>query len=57
MIDVESRLAQTQRLALKAGRPTTLKWIYNPKDEMTGAWCDGIWFPKGELMALSTLGK
>ena len=55
VIDVESRLAQTQRAALQAGRSTALKWEYNAKDEMMGAFCDGVWFGRDELMALSTL--
>ena len=56
MIDVESRLARTQRNALRAGRSSALKWKYNAQDAMLGAFCDGVWFARDELMALSTLG-
>lgn len=55
VIDVESRLAETQRLALRAGRSTALSWQYDDKDEMVGAFCDGTFFPREELLCLSTL--
>ena len=56
VIDVtESRLARTQRAALLAGRSTEIKWQYDDKDEMIGAICDGVWFAREELLALSTL--
>ena len=41
--------------ALRAGRSTKLSWHYDGRDELTGAFCDGVWFPRDELMALSTL--
>ncbi len=58
MIDVvESRLAKKQRAALLAGRSTNLRWCYDDAtDELKGAYCDGEWFPRAELLALSTLG-
>ena len=56
MIDVaDSRLAKTQRAALHAGRSTSIKWQYDAHDNMTGAYCDGVWFEKDELLKLSTL--
>lgn len=55
MIDVESRLKNTQRAAHLAGRKTHLSWQYDVYDNMLGAYCDGIWFPAAELLALSTL--
>lgn len=56
VIDVaESRLANTQRAALRAGRSTKLSWQYDEKDQLTGAICDGQWFGRAELVALSTL--
>jgi len=56
VIDVDdSRLAATQRAAHKQGRSTTLPWVYDANDEMRGAYCDKTWFPREELLALSTL--
>ena len=56
VIDVaDSRLAKTQRLALAAGRSTTLKWEYDDKDQLKGVVCDGVWFGREELMSLTTL--
>jgi hypothetical protein len=56
VIDVaESRLANTQRTALRAGRSTRLSWQYDACDQLTGAFCDGQWFGRSELMALSTV--
>ena len=56
VIDVESRLAATQRAALRAGRKTTLTWRYDDNsDELLGLVCDGQWFGREELLALSTL--
>lgn len=51
----ESRLAKTQRTALRAGRSTALSWQYDAKDEMSGAFCDGTFFGRDELLALSTI--
>ena len=57
MIDKkESRLAKTQRSALAAGRSSNLSWTYDSREEMTGAWCDGQFFDRTELMSFSTLG-
>lgn len=55
VIDVESRLSATQRAALRAGRKTDLSWRYDKEDQLLGAMCDGVWFPRDELMSLSTL--
>ena len=55
LIDTESRLKATQRVALQNKRSTQLSWLYNDKDEMIGAFCDGQWFARDELMSLSTL--
>ena len=56
VIDVESRLAATQRAALRAGRKTTLTWRYDDNSsELLGLVCDGQWFGREELLALSTL--
>ena len=57
MIDVaESRLAKTQRNALSHGRSTAILWQYDWGDNLLGAFCDGAWFGRDELLALSTLG-
>ena len=56
VVDVtESRLAKTQRTALHAGRTTSLSWQYDVSDTLVGAYCDGQWFGRDELMAISTL--
>ena len=44
-----------QRAALHAGRSTALSWQYAKDDTLTGAICDGQWFGRDELLALSTL--
>ena len=51
----ESRLAKIQRAALAAGRSSQLSWQYDSRDEMIGAWCDGVFFDRAELLSLSTL--
>ena len=55
VIDVRnSRLAATQMAALRGGRCTLLKWIYSgPTSELKGAFCDGVWFGREELLSLS----
>lgn len=56
VIDVhESRLAKTQRTALSAGRSTQLSWQYDNDDQLVGAFCDGQWFGRAELVSCSTL--
>ena len=56
MIDVaDSRLAATQRAALRAGRKTGLSYKYKTDgDTLLGATCDGVWFPAAELLLLCT---
>ena len=55
VIDVRnSRLAATQMAALRGGRSTLLNWVYSGStSELKGAFCDGIWFGREELLALS----
>lgn len=55
VIDVPSRLSSVQFTALTSGRSTSLSWQYDSQDEMAGAWCDGQWFPRSELLSLSTI--
>ena len=55
MIDVESRLAKIQRNALRSGRSSQLCWVYDERDELKGAHCDGVYFAREELMQYSTL--
>jgi len=58
VIDIkDSRLASVQRNALRHGRSTCLSWRYSEKDEMQGAFCDGVWFGREELLSLSTLSS
>ena len=53
----DSRLAKTQRTALRAGRSSQLSWQYDAADELSGAYCDGHWFGHDELLSCSTLHK
>ena len=56
VIDIaESRLAKTQRNALSNRRSTNINWQYDNADNLQGAFCDGVWFGKEELLALSTI--
>ena len=58
VIDVkDSRLASTQRNALKHGRSTGLSWQYTKEEDMLGAFCDGVWFGREELLSLSTISS
>ena len=50
-----SKLAQVQMAALQAGRDSSLKFKYDGKDELCGAFCDSQWFSKADLEALSSL--
>ena len=53
VIDIaESRLAKTQRNALSNRRSTNINWQYDNADNLQGAFCDGVWFGKDELLAL-----
>ena len=54
-ITTECRLKATQQVAMQHGRSTALSWRYDDKDEMSGAFCDGQWFGRDELMSFSTL--
>ena len=56
VIDVaDSRVAKTQRIALREGRSTHLTWRYDKDDQLIGAYCDGTWFDREELMSYSIL--
>jgi hypothetical protein len=53
-----TRLAATQRAALRAGRSSTLTYAYaDGSDELAGAWCDGTWFGRAELLSCMTCTK
>jgi hypothetical protein len=48
-----SRLAQVQMDALREGRDNSLKFVYDERDELTGANCDGVFFSRDDLRKMS----
>ena len=48
-----SPLARVQMQALKDGRDSNLKFVYDQNDELEGATCDGVFFSKEELQKMS----
>ena len=56
-ITTECRLKATQQVAMQHERSAALTWRYNDKDEMSGAFCDGHWFCRDELLSFSALGR